>query len=337
MWLDEFLGLPRFQVDGAEIDVETRRAILNLIQGGGVSISASEDIANERINLIFGVDGSAAMLPSVRLVETGNVGSLAAAPATVDGVNTAEGDDVALAGQSNSEENGIYTITGGALVRRADLDASAEFSDGALFGVREGDDFANSIWQIGFTPPMDLGTTTIGVFQINAASLITPPADPADDGAIAVANGGDLTYVSDLTVPGMFGYGGAAGPRVQTYEGQALALADSASADPILVDTTTLFSADHSITFVVVVQSWGATAADWGFQSFEAYVGCDGGAVSLADTTETLREKGGLLAVGSGVVVAISISGGAFRVRVTNSTGDPIDVQVTAQAIGSLW
>lgn len=112
---------------------------------------------------------------SVRAIDVAG-GTLAtdfAAGAVIDGVTLAEGDDIALAGQTAASENGVRIVQAtGAPTRRPDLDSTEEFV-GSAFMVREGDAYAATIWRVENSTPPVVDTDDIVLSNIfSVAGLI---------------------------------------------------------------------------------------------------------------------------------------------------------------------
>lgn len=74
---------------------------------------------------------------NVRVALTANL-ALTSTPGTYDGVAIALNDAIALLNQTNPIQNGIYLVTGGGLVRRADSDSEEVMTSGATYPVTEG-------------------------------------------------------------------------------------------------------------------------------------------------------------------------------------------------------
>lgn len=91
---------------------------------------------------------------AVRLVATTNVAALTGNVA-IDGLTTAAGDRVLLAGQSTASQNGIWVAAAGAWARATDMDATGELVDGTLVPVAAGTAGSDSHYictAIGATP-----------------------------------------------------------------------------------------------------------------------------------------------------------------------------------------
>lgn len=74
---------------------------------------------------------------NVRVALTTNT-LLTITPGVYDGVTINSQDSIALVGQTNPHQNGVYVITSGGLIRRSDSDSSNVLSVGATYPVTEG-------------------------------------------------------------------------------------------------------------------------------------------------------------------------------------------------------
>jgi hypothetical protein len=109
---------------------------------------------------------------SVRVIDTagGTLASDFAAGSVVDGVTLAEGDEIALAGQTSALENGIRIVQAtGAPTRRPDLDSTEEFV-GTAFMVREGAAYSATIWRVENSTPPVVDTDAIVLSNIFSVS-----------------------------------------------------------------------------------------------------------------------------------------------------------------------
>jgi hypothetical protein len=80
---------------------------------------------------------------------------------TVDGVNTSGGKDVLVCGQTDKAENGIYTATDDAWIRRSDMAADADLQPGISVYIAAG----------GLNKKKTYTLTTLGPFTIGSTDL----------------------------------------------------------------------------------------------------------------------------------------------------------------------
>lgn len=82
---------------------------------------------------------------------------------TIDGVALVAGDRVLVKDQTTGSENGIYLVTGGTWSRSTDFDDTpdGEVSDGNLIPVLSGNTYANTLWVLVTSDPIDIGTTAL--------------------------------------------------------------------------------------------------------------------------------------------------------------------------------
>jgi phage-related tail fiber protein len=99
---------------------------------------------------------------SVRCATRTNV-SLSSTVTTIDGVTLANDDRVLLAGQTFSNQNGIYkwTASSSTLSRAHDADSAFELTPGTRVYVEEGDTYARTNWTL-----ITQGVITPGVTSI---------------------------------------------------------------------------------------------------------------------------------------------------------------------------
>lgn len=126
-------------------------------------------------NMVAAITSGLAPKDSVRIAVSSNV-NIASPGATLDGVTFAAGDQnrrVALLGQTDATQNGIWDWNGGAspMTRSADAATGAALS-GAFAPVEQGSQ-ADTVWMI-TTDGITLGTTAISwtrIFGGNAVQL----------------------------------------------------------------------------------------------------------------------------------------------------------------------
>lgn len=90
------------------------------------------------------------------------------------------GDRVLVKNQASAKDNGIYVVAGGAWVRSADADISAEVTPGMVVTVEQGSSLADTRWQLVTDGVIVLGTTLL-TFQ-NVTQGYAPLASPAMTG-----------------------------------------------------------------------------------------------------------------------------------------------------------
>lgn len=158
---------------------------------------------------------------SVRALSTTNV-TLATGVEngdSVGGVTLATGDRVALAGQTDGTENGLYVVSAsGAPTRAVDFDTNAEIQKGAYFFVEEGTN-ADSGWVLTTDGTITIGSTSLAFTQFSGAGQITAGAaltksgntlDVAVDGATVEINADALRLAAGAAGAGLTGGGGSA-------------------------------------------------------------------------------------------------------------------------------
>lgn len=97
---------------------------------------------------------------SVRLVATSHVEPTGTP--TIDGVATAEADEVLLTAQNDAAANGVYTVSaGGAWARHTSFDTAAEFVSGMEFKAREGNAERGSVYFFANSVSPNLGVTVL--------------------------------------------------------------------------------------------------------------------------------------------------------------------------------
>jgi len=112
--------------------------------------------------------------PTVRLLATTNQ-TLSGLP-IISEVQTDEGDDVVLAGQTNGANNGAWIVQENGWKRRGDLDSSEKAVLGITWRVREGT-HAGELWHLsGPTGPITLNTTALEISEDVAGNVEDPLA-----------------------------------------------------------------------------------------------------------------------------------------------------------------
>ena len=137
----------------------------------------------------------------MRLASTAN--HTLTGPATVDGVNPANGERVLLKNQTTAAQNGIYVVnTGGAWTRALDADSEAEILSTAVF-VSEGSTLADMAWVCTTNAPITVGTTSLAYVQFASATgsvpltrTITTSAPLSGGGALSANLTLDISYAT---------------------------------------------------------------------------------------------------------------------------------------------
>lgn len=163
-----------------------------LSSDGSVAMAANLDLnSNKIVNLAAPtaaadaatkayVDGVAQGLDikdSVRALSDADIDlGVAADPSPVDGVTLADGDRIALTGQTAGAENGIYDAVTAAdpttWVRSADADSDAEVDAGMFFFVEEGTTYGDTGWVLTTNDPITLDTTSLAFSQFSGAGAV---------------------------------------------------------------------------------------------------------------------------------------------------------------------
>ena len=130
----------------------------------------------------------------------------------VDGITLVEGNRVLVKAQGDPQDNGIYVLTDGDLVRAADADAPAELNAGTFVFVEEGTD-ADSGFVVSSDNPITIGADPIlwvqfsGTGQIAAGAGLTKTGNTLDvvgtaDRITANANSIDIasTYAGQSSI-----------------------------------------------------------------------------------------------------------------------------------------
>lgn len=190
------------------------------------------------------VDARAAGLDpkaSVKCIATSNITLSGGAGITViDGYIIQNGSRVAVVGQTNPAENGVYDIPGsGAWTRSADF-VTGKVTGGAHFFVEAGTQWKGTGWTLMWTSTADpvVGTDGLDFTQFSGMGDIavdgvqlTKSGNTLGIGTVAVAHGGtgaaDAAGArSNLGVPSVSG-GGATGSWNISINGSALLLANA--------------------------------------------------------------------------------------------------------------
>jgi hypothetical protein len=136
--------------------------------------AANKQYVDNTINaLIFQRDQK----DGVVAVATSNITLAGSAPNTLDGVTLQANDRIAVVGQSNAAQNGIYTVTtlgtgsNGTWTRATDADSNAEVNQGMCFNVAQGTNGAGSTYLLTTANPITLGTTNLTFTKTNVGTV----------------------------------------------------------------------------------------------------------------------------------------------------------------------
>ncbi len=110
--------------------------------------------------------------PSVLVATTANI--VLSGLQTVDGVALTAGARILVKNQVAAKENGIYVVVaGGAWIRSADADLSAEVTPGLMVAVEKGTINGDSVWQLVTDAPITLGVTALTFEMLAGRSGVT--------------------------------------------------------------------------------------------------------------------------------------------------------------------
>lgn len=243
--LDTLLGLPQLEVNGSDDDDLPRRERIR-ITGDLVSASDNDTDGDEATELVIADPGTGTWkLPVVAAFTTNldGITALFAAGATLtedgngalgaaDGVTLEIGDSVLLFVQTDETQNGLYVVedlgsvsTPWVLRRRSDAKSSAQFSSGATVVVTGGSTYEKRHFTLEIASPFTLDTTAQVWSFSDPTGTVTAPADPADDGKIALADSGDLVYLGAASAGNLLRWNGS------TWGGQTIDLENPNTAE----------------------------------------------------------------------------------------------------------
>lgn len=206
--LDALLGLPVVQAEGVDLARRNRinftgDLVVAVVNGEVIDVTIADPgtsawKAPVRVAHDTNFDGTLVTLEAGSTLTANANGALAA----VDGETLIVGDSVLLISQTDEKQNGIYLVedlgsasTPAVFRRRGDAKATAQFQNGVSTRATEGSTYAGRVFVATLTAPFAIDTQA-QVWSSSAVSgAITAPADPADDGKIARADGGDLVYI----------------------------------------------------------------------------------------------------------------------------------------------
>ena len=197
--------------DTAGLADETQLGKISLTGIAGVALDAgnarmvnvgdptgAQDAATK--NYVDNVQSGLSVKAPAHLVSITNL-SLAATPATIDGVAVDPGDRLLLVGQTNGAENGVYiagATTGDPLVRSSDMNSTANYVPGSYVFVNEGNTLAHTAWVVTNDNTIVVGTDVVtwvqfsGLGQVVAGSGLTSTGNTLD-----VGKGDGITVAAD--------------------------------------------------------------------------------------------------------------------------------------------
>lgn len=301
-------------VDAVYVNVAGDTMTGNLtLNGGTVTGLPTPNNVSDAANKAY-VDSIAAGLSwkdSVKVASVANI-DLAAAVSEIDGVTLVAGDRVLVKDQTVAGQNGIYVLTGGLLVRAADMDEVGEFSSATVF-VQQGT-FADTGWT-----------------QLNDVATIDtdPVAFSQFSGSAVYTFGTGLTILGNTVSVAL----GAGIGQLPTNEVGIDLFSNSSSALILTTDGTTR-STDTGATLGLLLKSAGGLTQDVnGLSIPTGGVSNDmlatGGAVTLdADAGTGAVNLGGTLSVVGNTTngVSTSVADGEITVTVGLATDTQLGV-----------
>lgn len=187
----------------------------SILDMGGLKITSVGDGTNasDAINLGQLNSNQDALLlkKKARAATTANI--TLSGTQTVDGVALVANDRCLVKDQTTASQNGLYAVNAGAWNRVSDADAAAEFDDGQVILVTEGNTHADSLWVLTTNPSITLGVTSLTYKRIGRANQAVagtygsasqvPVAVLNDDGTISSFTNTNIviagTQVASLT------------------------------------------------------------------------------------------------------------------------------------------
>ncbi|MGZ3773036.1 MAG: hypothetical protein ACXVCY_04620 [Pseudobdellovibrionaceae bacterium] len=123
------------------------------------------------------VEGHRDPKDAVRVVADANIALTGGLSLVIDGISVQNGDRVALVGQTDAKQNGVYVVNGigsaYVLTRATDMDENVEVTSGAYFSVIEGTVYSLWTFVLATQDPITLETTPLNfVGSPTAASLV---------------------------------------------------------------------------------------------------------------------------------------------------------------------
>lgn len=133
------------------------------ITGAAAGLTPTSLVNKSQLDAVV---GGFSYVEPVRLLSATDVDVATGGLLVVDGVQTVAGDRVALVGQTDATQNGIYVAAAGAWARATDADQSAELSRGLAFFVTAGTTYTNSGWW-STAQAIVVGTDPITLIEFN--------------------------------------------------------------------------------------------------------------------------------------------------------------------------
>ncbi len=218
-WLDPLLRKLVY-VEGTLSSPE--RVGIDLRAGAGISLATQDDPALKARRVTFTSTAASAFdwKDSVRGATTAalpantRVGNVITADAngalpTIDGLTFVVDETLLVQDEVAQLDNGIYEITAVGdgsnpfvLTRRSDADTDADVTAGLVVKVSEGTANGGKAFALDQADPITINTTALTFSEFGGGGGgggLTAPANPADNGKWAVANNGDLVYVTSVT------------------------------------------------------------------------------------------------------------------------------------------
>jgi hypothetical protein len=211
-------------------------------------VTVTDDPANKRKIITIG-DGvtrfaTARLVASTALpanTRTGNTLTASANGAlSVDGVAVIANDVVLVAaegGGASHAHNGLYEVvqTGSAgtpfvLTRDADFDEAAELPQGLRVFISAGSTNANTEWVHTTSGAITVNTTALSFVSPEAGTGVNLPANPGDNGKLAIADSGNLSWLGGSATDQMLRWSGSAWVTTSTVKSDGTSL--SFGADP---------------------------------------------------------------------------------------------------------
>ncbi len=321
---------PDLQQDGTA--VSPRRKTINFV---GATVTDDPDNFKTTVTVGSAVDRfvTARLVASSALPANSRTGSTLTADAfgalSVDGVAVVDNDVVLVAAEGGGAHahNGVYTVvqagSGGTpfiLTRDTSFDTADELPSGLRVYVSSGSANAGTEWVLVTTGVITVNTTALDFSSPVAGSVVNLPADPGEDGYIAVGDSGNLTYLATLPLTSL----------VAPSTTGVMLYANGAA----WAETTTVKSNGTTL-------SVGATTATTGLFNFGHNATVLRGLTSLGSDVSILRwgTASDLLIIGSnaaGLATRFDIgTGQSYDFRVNNSTEYTFDASLFTLASGN--
>jgi len=118
-------------------------------------------MTSSMIDRLDGYTGSVAVKPPVLVIATSNINLYGLQ--TIDGVAVPEGARVALSGQTDARENGIWRAAAGDWRRAPDFNGPFDAAGGTFFSVAIGSANGGTVWKVEGDGPIDIGIDEISL------------------------------------------------------------------------------------------------------------------------------------------------------------------------------